>query len=323
MARRRVMNRQELRANFEAAERQKVDGAEEVEDEEGDEEEDEEEAEAEAEGDEEAGDEEEGDEEEAPAPKKPKKKAPAKTKPRTRAVKTVGHARRLGRFQQLQPAHRNLRLPQKGRRRGPCPPAHHRQEVHALHPTDQGTDRGEEGRVKATHHESHTINRRAGSVSDRLAGCFPSRRAIAVASRRGGAAELCPRCAAVPGTLLSRMPQQYASQERARPGDLQGTDAGRPQRRRDRCRPSRRQPPGGTGRTQGQAVHAARQGAPTEQGRGRHSPCLGRRGARDDSGSVRITLPEIKPHAPIAAPVAARWRIAPTASCWPPGRTAR
>lgn len=83
---RRILNRKDLRADFEAAERRKTD-----EDEvEGDEEEtDEDEGDEEEASDEDAGEGDEGDEEEAPKPKK--KKAPAKEpKPkRVRAPKVV------------------------------------------------------------------------------------------------------------------------------------------------------------------------------------------------------------------------------------------
>jgi hypothetical protein len=83
---RRILNRKELRADYDEAERRKSADDEDVE-EEGEEEEDEEEEEA-GESESEAGDEEE--EEEAPAPK-PKKKAPAKpkAKSRSRAAKVV------------------------------------------------------------------------------------------------------------------------------------------------------------------------------------------------------------------------------------------
>jgi hypothetical protein len=81
----RILNRKELRADFDAAERRKGDDDEVVDEEEGEEEEEEEER---AEGEEEPGEVEE-EEEEAPAPKK--KKAAAKTakpKSRSRAAKT-------------------------------------------------------------------------------------------------------------------------------------------------------------------------------------------------------------------------------------------
>jgi hypothetical protein len=87
---RRILNRRELRADYDAAERRKGD-EEEGDEEEGDEEEgDEEEA---AETDAEA-DDEEGDEEEEAAPKKKKApakepKAKAKTKPRSRTAKVT------------------------------------------------------------------------------------------------------------------------------------------------------------------------------------------------------------------------------------------
>lgn len=96
---RRILNRKDLRADFDAAERRKADETEdEVEDEAEDEDEDEDEEEAEAEGeaeDEEGGDEEDEDEE-APKKKKKKAKAPAKAKvkapakaKRTRTPKVV------------------------------------------------------------------------------------------------------------------------------------------------------------------------------------------------------------------------------------------
>jgi hypothetical protein len=83
---RRILNRKDLRADYEAAERRKQEDEDEVEDEE--EESDEAEGEAEAE---DAEGEEESDEEEEEAPKKVKKKAPAKeAKPkRSRAAKQV------------------------------------------------------------------------------------------------------------------------------------------------------------------------------------------------------------------------------------------
>lgn len=97
---RRILNRKEMRADFDAAERRTTEGQEEeVEEEEDDEEDDEEDEEggdAEAgESDEEEGDEEsEGDEDDEEAPKKKKKKkavkAPKVAKPkRTRAAKVV------------------------------------------------------------------------------------------------------------------------------------------------------------------------------------------------------------------------------------------
>jgi hypothetical protein len=86
---RRTLNRKELRADYEAAERRKEED-EEVEEEEGDEEDDdEEEAEGEAEAEAEEGGE---DEEEAPPPPKKKKKpaAPKEAKPkRSRSAKQV------------------------------------------------------------------------------------------------------------------------------------------------------------------------------------------------------------------------------------------
>jgi hypothetical protein len=86
---RRILNRKDLRADFEAAERRKTEDEEDVEDEEeGDEDEDEAEAGAES-GDDEAT--EEGEEGEEEAPVKPKKKKPVKeVKPkRVRAPKIV------------------------------------------------------------------------------------------------------------------------------------------------------------------------------------------------------------------------------------------
>jgi hypothetical protein len=84
---RRILNRRELRADYDAAERRKGDEeeGEEVEGEEG--EEDEEEATGEEEGEEEEG---EGDEEEAPPKKKkPVKEPKPKAKPRTRTPKVT------------------------------------------------------------------------------------------------------------------------------------------------------------------------------------------------------------------------------------------
>jgi hypothetical protein len=84
---RRILNRKELRADYDAAERRKDDEEEDEEEEESDEEEEEEEKDSSEEAEEE-GEEKEDDEEEAP-PKK--KKAPAKpkakAKPRSRASK--------------------------------------------------------------------------------------------------------------------------------------------------------------------------------------------------------------------------------------------
>jgi hypothetical protein len=93
---RRILNRKELRNDFDAAERRKQDDeeqgeAQDEEEAEAEDEEDEEEGEAEEEAEAEAEEEAEGDEDEAPAPKKPKKKPPAKpkakAKPRTRTPK--------------------------------------------------------------------------------------------------------------------------------------------------------------------------------------------------------------------------------------------
>jgi hypothetical protein len=86
---RRILNRKDLRADFEAAERRKQDD-----DETEDEEQDEDEEEDETEGEEPAGvdeEEEEGEEAPAPAPKKrkPAKEPKPKAKPRSRAAKVV------------------------------------------------------------------------------------------------------------------------------------------------------------------------------------------------------------------------------------------
>jgi hypothetical protein len=84
---RRILNRKEMRADFDAAERRNApEGEEPEEEEEGDEDEDEEEAET----DEEAGDKDKDEEEEEEAPKKKKKETKPKakaTKPRTRTPK--------------------------------------------------------------------------------------------------------------------------------------------------------------------------------------------------------------------------------------------
>jgi hypothetical protein len=87
---RRIMNRKELRANYEAAERRKGPEGEETEEEEVEEEEEEEdEASAEeGEAEEEADEDEEEAEEEAPKKRKPAKPKP-KAKPRTRTAKVV------------------------------------------------------------------------------------------------------------------------------------------------------------------------------------------------------------------------------------------
>jgi hypothetical protein len=89
---RRIMNRKELRANYEAAERRKTGEGEEPEEEDAEEEEEEDEAsdeEGEGEGDEEAGEDGEEGDEEAPKKRKPAKPAKPKAKPRTRTVKIV------------------------------------------------------------------------------------------------------------------------------------------------------------------------------------------------------------------------------------------
>jgi hypothetical protein len=83
---RRILNRKDLRADFEAAERRKQEDEDEVE-EEDEESNDEDEAEGEADEDEAEG---EGDEEEAPVAKKKKKPAPKEAKPkRVRTPKQV------------------------------------------------------------------------------------------------------------------------------------------------------------------------------------------------------------------------------------------
>jgi hypothetical protein len=80
---RRILNRKDLRADYEAAERRKQDDEDDVEDEEEETDESDEDIEAEA-------DEEEGDEEEEEAPKKKKKPAAKEPKPkRTRTPKQV------------------------------------------------------------------------------------------------------------------------------------------------------------------------------------------------------------------------------------------
>ncbi len=90
---RRILNRKDLRADFEAAERRKQDDEDVDDEEEKDEDEDEDEEEAESE--EEAGDEEEEGEEEEEAPPKKKKKVAAPKPPkaakpkRTRAAKVT------------------------------------------------------------------------------------------------------------------------------------------------------------------------------------------------------------------------------------------
>jgi hypothetical protein len=92
---RRILNRKELRADFDAAERSKGD-AEEVVDEESEDEDEEEEEEEKEKGDDEeeadTGEAEEGDEDEEEVAKKPKKKKPAKPakpKSRSRAAKVI------------------------------------------------------------------------------------------------------------------------------------------------------------------------------------------------------------------------------------------
>jgi hypothetical protein len=86
----RILNRRDLRADFEAAERQKSEDEEVDEEEEGEEDEDEEEGEEEAAGD---ADEEEEEEEEAPPPPKKRKAVAKEPKPkaksRSRAAKVV------------------------------------------------------------------------------------------------------------------------------------------------------------------------------------------------------------------------------------------
>jgi cobalamin biosynthesis protein CobT len=80
---RRILNRKDLRADYEAAERRKNEDEDEVEGDEEESDEADDEIEAEAEGD-------EGDEEEEEAPKKKKKPAPKEPKPkRSRAAKQV------------------------------------------------------------------------------------------------------------------------------------------------------------------------------------------------------------------------------------------
>jgi hypothetical protein len=81
---RRILNRKDLRADYEAAERRKAEDEEVDEEEESDEDEDESEA-AEGEGGEEA--DEEGDESDEEAPAKPKKKKPVK-EPKPKRVRT-------------------------------------------------------------------------------------------------------------------------------------------------------------------------------------------------------------------------------------------
>jgi hypothetical protein len=89
MARGRIQNRMEKRAEHEAYERRQAEDEEDREDEDEDEDEDEGDEEEAAAGDEEAGDEEAGDEDEpAPPPKKKKPaKEPKKAKPRSRTAK--------------------------------------------------------------------------------------------------------------------------------------------------------------------------------------------------------------------------------------------
>ena len=90
---RKILNRKEMRADFDAAERRKQDDEEvdETEEEEDDEEESEDEEEEGEEGEKDQADEEEAEEEPAEAPKPPKKRKvaakPAKTKTRTRTPK--------------------------------------------------------------------------------------------------------------------------------------------------------------------------------------------------------------------------------------------
>jgi cobalamin biosynthesis protein CobT len=80
---RRILNRKDLRADYEAAERRKQEDEDEVEDEEEESDESEDEIEAEDEGD-------EGEDEEEEAPKKKKKPAAKEAKPkRSRAAKQV------------------------------------------------------------------------------------------------------------------------------------------------------------------------------------------------------------------------------------------
>jgi cobalamin biosynthesis protein CobT len=90
---RRILNRKDLRADYEAAERRKGEDEEADEEEEEEQDEDEDEGDAEEEGAEDQEAEEGEDEEEAPKKKKPAKepkaKAKPKTKPRSRAAKIV------------------------------------------------------------------------------------------------------------------------------------------------------------------------------------------------------------------------------------------
>ena len=91
---RRILNRKELRADFDAAEQRTNEEEREDEDEEGEDEDEDEEGDDEEEGEEGDEDEEPSDEDDEDAPKKKKKKkaapkAKAPAKPRTRAVKVV------------------------------------------------------------------------------------------------------------------------------------------------------------------------------------------------------------------------------------------
>ncbi len=85
MAGRRILNRKDLRADYEAAERRKAEDEDVEDEEEGDEDEDE----AEAEADEDEGDESDEDEEEAPKPKKRKASSKEAKPKRSRSAKQV------------------------------------------------------------------------------------------------------------------------------------------------------------------------------------------------------------------------------------------
>jgi len=111
---RRILNRKDLRAANDAAERRLADDEEVVDEEAGDEDEEDEEDEEKGEGDVDAEAEGDDDDEEAPVVAKKKKAAPKvkvvkpKAKPRSRTAKVTRQRVRLGRLQQFQPVRRQL-----------------------------------------------------------------------------------------------------------------------------------------------------------------------------------------------------------------------
>ncbi len=177
----RILNRREMRADFDAAEARTKEEEETEEDEEGkdDEEEDEDEEEGEGAEDDEAGDEAEpddedlGDDEDAP-PKKKKKVAKAakvkvaKPRARSRTAKIVRMRVVWGVFDNSNKCVATYEYPRPQGRRGARRPSDDRPGQDTFHPAHQGADRGEEGRERRQEEIVSLLSTACGFALDAL-----------------------------------------------------------------------------------------------------------------------------------------------------------